>query len=308
VLVVLLPMIWSGGTLEPEHLVALPVFASIADVGAAIVTPDFAALSNARVWAMAATLCVVASIETLLSIEAVDRLDPHRRISPPNRELIAQGVGNIVSGLIGGIPVTSVIVRSSANVQAGGRTRLSAMIHGVLLLVGVLLLPSVLNEVPLAALAVVLIVVGVKLTKPALWLSMWRAGLSQFVPFFVTIVAVVFTDLLTGTLIGLVVGLFFAIRRQQQNAVIVVGDSASVFIRFTKDMTFLQKARVKDTLQGIADGSSVVIDRDVVDFVDDDIEEILAEFAANATERGITLTENLSDQTKARRATLVGGH
>lgn len=308
VLVVLLPMIWSGGTLEPEHLVALPVFASIADVGAAIVTPDFSALSNARVWAMAATLCVVASIETLLSIEAVDRLDPHRRISPPNRELIAQGVGNIVSGLIGGIPVTSVIVRSSANVQAGGRTRLSAMIHGVLLLVGVLLLPSVLNEVPLAALAVVLIVVGVKLTKPALWLSMWRAGLSQFIPFFVTIVAVVLTDLLTGTLIGLVVGLFFAIRRQQQNAVIVVGDSASVFIRFTKDMTFLQKARVKDTLQGIADGSSVVIDRDVVDFVDDDIEEILAEFASSATARGITLTENLSDQTKARRATLVGGH
>ena len=182
------------------------------------------------------------------------------------------------------------------------------MIHGVLLLVGVLLLPSVLNEVPLAALAVVLIVVGVKLTKPALWRSMWRAGLSQFVPFFVTIAAVVVTDLLTGTLIGLVVGLFFAIRRQQQNAVIVVGDKASVFIRFAKDMTFLQKARIKDTLQDIADGSSVVIDRDHVDFVDDDIEEILAEFASSATERGITLTENLSDSTKARRATLVGGH
>ncbi len=309
VMAVLLPTVWAGTVLSPEHLVALPVFSSIADVGTAIVTPDFASITNPKVIITAVTLCIVASIETLLSIEAVDRLDPLRRISPPNRELLAQGVGNMVSGLIGGLPVTSVIVRSSANVQAGGRTRMSAIIHGVFLMVGVLALPALLNKVPLASLAVVLIVVGSKLASPKLFRSMWALGVTQFVPFMVTIIAVVFTDLLRGTLIGLVVGLFFAIRRQQKNAVVVVKDSNSVFIRFTKDMTFLQKARIKEVMQDIGDGQTVVIDRERVDFVDDDIEEILSEFAANAASRGIVVEENLGDSEHERRRKLGGpGH
>lgn len=308
VLVAVLPALWPAGALGPEHLVALPVFQSMADVGAALVTPDFTAITDPRVWTTAATLCVVASIETLLSIEAIDRLDPERRISPPNRELVAQGVGNTLSGLLGGLPVTSVIVRSSANVQAGAKTRLSAMTHGAFLLIGVLLLPTLLNMVPLAALAVVLIVIGAKLAAPRLWREMWRAGYSQFVPFLVTVVAIVFTDLLKGTLIGLLVGIAFAVRRQQQNAIIVVKHGTSHFIRFAKDLTFLQKARIKDVLLTIPDGASVVIDRERVDFVDDDVEELLAEFAEHAPGRGILLEENLGPQALARRRALSFGH
>jgi SulP family sulfate permease len=309
VLAAVLPLVWTGGVLSPEHLVALPIFSSVSDVQAAIVLPDFASITNPKVITTAITLCIVASIETLLSIEAVDRLDPRRRISPPNRELLAQGVGNMVSGFIGGLPITSVIVRSSANVQAGGRTRLSAMVHGVLLLIGVVALPAVLNQVPLAALAVVLIVVGTKLASPQLFRSMWQLGITQFIPFAVTIVAVVFTDLLRGTLIGLVVGIVFAIRRQQKNAIVVVKDGGNIFIRFTKDMTFLQKARIKDVLLQVEDGQKVVIDRERVDFVDDDVEEVLAEFAASAPGRGITVEENLGPAEQGRRQKLGGtGH
>lgn len=301
---------WPGGALGPEHLVALPVFRDLADIRAAVVTPDIARIADPEVWTAALTIGIVASIESLLSIEAVDRLDPHRRISPPNRELFAQGAGNLVCGLVGGLPITSVIVRSSANVQAGGETRMSAIVHGVLLLVGVLFLSGVLNRVPLAALAVVLIGVGLKLTTPSLWRSMWRAGPSQFIPFGVTIAAVVSTDLLRGTLLGLVVGLGFAIRRQQRNAVGASRIDGATAIRFHKDLTFLQKARIKDVLRAIPDDSLVLIDRSHIDFVDDDIEEILAEFHATAPERGIRVEEDLNDQVRARRTllTTTAGH
>ena len=186
-----LPMLWSAGALSAEHLVALPSFGSFGDVTAALTTPDWARITDLGVWSVAGTLAIVASLETLLSLEAVDRLDPLRRISPPNRELLAQGAGNMLSGLIGGLPVTSVIVRSSANVQAGGVSRLSTIVHGLFLATGVLFGASLLNHVPLAALAIVLIMIGWKLSPPSLWKAMWRAGMSQFVPFVVTILAVV---------------------------------------------------------------------------------------------------------------------
>jgi MFS superfamily sulfate permease-like transporter len=238
---------------------------------------------------VALTIAIVASLETLLSLEAVDRLDRERRISPPNRELLAQGVGNLCSGLLGGLPITSVIVRSSANVQAGARTRLSAIVHGLLLLIGVLFLGPLLNRVPLAALAVVLLFVGYKLTTPALWRAMWRAGPQQFVPFVVTIGAIVGTDLLKGTLVGVVVGLVFTIRAQQQNAVEVTADGGGATrLTFHKDMTFLQKARVKDVLRQLPEGRPVVLDRRKVDHVDDDIEEILDEFAREAPHRDVS--------------------
>jgi MFS superfamily sulfate permease-like transporter len=182
-----------------------------------------------------------------------------------------------------------VIVRSSANVQAGARTRLSAIVHGFLLLAGVLFLAPVLNRVPLAALAVVLLFVGYKLTTPALWRSMYRAGPTQFIPFVVTIVAIVGTDLLKGTLIGVVVGLFFSMRAQQRNAVEVKTENGRTDVVFHKDMTFLQKARVKDVLREIPEGSAVVLDRRKVDHVDDDIEEVLDEYAREAPHRDIRL-------------------
>lgn len=299
---------WPGAPLGPEHMVALPVFKSVGDLASALVTPDWSMLRDGRVWSTAITLCIVASIETLLCLEAVDRLDPERRISPPNRELIAQGLGNVVSGLIGGLPMTSVIVRSSANVQAGAKTRLAAMVHGGLLLLSVLFLATFFNRVPLAALAVVLLVVGAKLTPPKLWKTMWRAGASQFVPFAVTVFAVVATDLLKGTLIGLVVGLFFAIRRQQKNAIVQTSDGGAVTLRFTKDMTFLQKAALKETLRQLPEGSSVTVDRSACDFIDDDIEELLLEFTQTASSRRIEVRETLSDDVRARRALMAPAH
>jgi MFS superfamily sulfate permease-like transporter len=299
---------WKAG-----QLVSLPRFGSVGDVTAALMLPDFGRWADPAVWRVAITIAIVASLETLLSLEAVDRLDPERRISPPNRELLAQGVGNIASGLIGGLPITSVIVRSSANVQAGGRTRLSAIVHGLLLLVGVLFLAPVLNRVPLAALAVVLLFVGYKLTTPALWRGMWRAGMVQFIPFVVTIAAIVATDLLKGTLIGLVVGLVFMVRAQQKNAVEVQTENERSVITFHKDMTFLQKARVKDVLRELPTGANVVIDRRKVDHVDDDIEEILDEFAHEAPRREMTIEVMWESGGEARRTARqargsVGGH
>jgi MFS superfamily sulfate permease-like transporter len=287
--------------LAGRHLVSLPRFAGVSDVVGALVLPDFARILDREVWVVAVTLAIVASLETLLSLEAVDRLDPERRISPPNRELVAQGVGNLVSGLIGGLPITSVIVRSSANVQAGAQTRLAAIAHGLLLLVGVLFLAPLLNRVPLAALAVVLLFVGYKLTTPALWRAMWRAGAAQFVPFVVTVVAIVRTDLLKGTLIGVAVGLVFTIRAQQKNAVEVAVVDDLTQITFHKDMTFLQKARVKDVLRTLPEGGRVNLDRRKVDHVDDDIEEVLDEFAREAPRRSLAFSIQWEPGGEARR-------
>lgn len=295
---------WPGEALAPRHFVGLPRFSDLPSVAQAIVTPDFAQLSSVPVWTMAVTLALVASIETLLSLEAVDRIDPLRRISPPNRELVAQGVANVGSALLGGLPVTSVIVRSSANVMAGARTRNSARVHGLLLLLSVLALAPVLNRVPLAALAVVLVIVGLKLTPWSLWRAMWGAGASEFVPFAVTVGAVIALDLLRGTLIGLVVGLGFAVRAQQRNAIVTTSEPGKTVIRFTKDLTFLQKARLKEVLRGIPDGTEVTIDRSVCDFIDDDIEELLLEFSDFSKARGITVHEALTSAVVAKRARL----
>ncbi len=298
--------------LSSEHLVSLPRVESLDDLRAIIVLPDFAGAADPAVWRVAVTLAVVASLESLLSLEAVDRIDPHKRISPPNRELLAQGLGNALSGLVGGLPVTAVIVRSSANVQAGGQTRLAAVFHGVLLLIGVLFLAPLLNRVPLAALAIVLIFVGLKLTEPKLWKQMWAGGSSQFVPFAVTIGAVVLTDLLIGTVIGLVVGLVLMIRRQQANTITVEEEDGKRVIRFLKDVTFLQKFRLKEVLRETPPELPLVIDRRVVGFVDDDVEELLDEHCDRAAERGVTveiLFEASGEQRRAaRRARGPAGH
>ncbi len=294
--------------LTSEHLVALPELANLQQLQAALEMPDFSKITDIAVWKVAATLALVASIETLLSLEAVDRLDPWRRISPPNRELMAQGVGNVISGLVGGVPLTSVIVRSSANVQGGARSRLSTLVHGALLVASLVAGASVLNRVPLAALAVVLIVVGIKLSPPKLWRSMWSAGPTQFVPFATTVVAIVFSDLLTGTLIGLGVGVTMAIRQQQAGAVVQVSDGDRVLIRVRKDLSFLNKAQLAELLAAVPDGCQVLIDRRNADLVDDDIEELLLEFEQGAADRGISVQIDLSPRDLERRAVLMSTH
>src|SRR5262249_1621756 len=207
---------------DPQHLVDLPVAQSFSDLVRQFTAPDFSGVADPRFWSIGLTLAIVASLESLLSLEAADRIDPYRRISPPSRELWAQGVGNVVSGFLGGLPVTSVVLRTAANVSAGGRTWMAAFVHGLLLLASALLIPQLLNRIPLACLAAILIMVGYKLTKPDVYQSVYRLGMTQFIPFLVTVMAIVFTDLLKGVLLGLVCGLFFVLRSNHRDAVTVV--------------------------------------------------------------------------------------
>ncbi len=276
-------------TAEDGHLVSIPVAGSVAGFFGQFTVPDWSAWTNRQVYATAATLAVVGSVETLLSLEASDKLDPLRRISDPNRELRAQGVGNLVSGLLGGLPVTAVIVRSSANVYAGARTRLSAVAHGALLLLCVMAIPALLNRIPLAALAAILLVIGYKLTKVALYRAMYAAGMDQFLPFIITVLAVVFTDLLTGIGIGLVVGFFFVIRANHHAAITLVNQDQYHLLRFNKDASFVNKNEFKEALTRIPDGATLIVDGTRATYIDPDIYDVLADFERNAAYRGITV-------------------
>ncbi|GIU77072.1 MAG: sulfate permease [Bryobacteraceae bacterium] len=283
---------WLGSPLavtEPEHLVTLPVARSPGEFLSFLTPPDFSRAGDPAVWAVAATLAVVASIETMLSIEAGDRLDPFRRITPSNRELMAQGAGNMVSGLLGGLPMTSVVVRTSANVFAGGRTWMSSFIHGWLLLLSVLFIPQLLNQIPLACLASILILVGFKLTKPALFRSMYAQGWSQFLPFLSTVVAVVLTDLLKGVLIGFLIGIFFVIRTNHHDALTVVNLDRHYLVRFNKDASFVNKNELRSHLRKIPENSHVIIDATRALYIDNDIREAVEDFKALAPYRNITV-------------------
>lgn len=272
---------------EDNHLVALPIASGLNDFFSQFTTPDWSAWNNKQVYITALTLAIVASIESLLSIEAADKLDPFRRISPTNRELKAQGVGNLISGLIGGLPVTAVIVRSSANVYAGARTWFSAAFHGALLFFCVMLIPGILNRIPLACLAAVLFMVGYKLTKIDVYKKMYGAGLDQFLPFIVTVLAIVFTDLLIGIAIGLVVGLFFVIRTNHHSAMTVVNQEDYYLIRFNKDVSFVNKTELKDKLSKIPSNSNLIIDGKKAVFIDSDIYDVIADFIESAQHRNI---------------------
>lgn len=277
---------------EPEHLVTLPVAKSFSDYVGQFMAPDFTAIANQKVLIVAATLAVVASLESLLSLEAADRLDPYKRISPPNRELRAQGIGNIVSGLLGGLPVTSVVVRTSANVYAGAVTWMSSFIHGVLLFASTLLIPSLLNLTPLACLASILIVIGYKLTKPLIYKQMFRLGWSQFLPFIVTVTAIVFTDLLKGVLVGLACGLFYVIRTNHHDAITVVHQDNNYLMRFNKDASFVNKNELRTKLRKIPDGAHLIIDGRKALFIDRDIHEVVEDFRQLAPYKNITLEIN----------------
>jgi len=272
-----------------EHLVTLPVTGSPAEFFGQFSLPNFSALLMPAVWTTAITIAIVGSIETLLCIEATDKIDPEKRISDTNRELRAQGYGNAVSGLLGGLPITSVIVRSSANVYAGGRTRLSAFVHGVVMLLAVAFMAPWLNHVPLAVLACVLLVVGYKLSSRKIIMEMWKKGWEQFIPFMVTVVAIVLTDLLKGIGIGLLAGFFYVIRSNHHASLTLVNDGNNWMLRFNKDMSFVNKAELKRRLRRVPDKAHLIVDATKALYVDGDIYETLREFESGASFRGITL-------------------
>jgi MFS superfamily sulfate permease-like transporter len=285
---------FDGITLRGNHLVSLPVADSIGVFLGQFTYPDFSRVLTWDVLATGVTLAIVASLETLLSLEATDKLDPYKRISPPNRELKAQGVGNLVSGLIGGLPITQVIIRSSTNIQSGGRTKLSALIHGILLLVTVMAIPGLLNMIPLASLAAVLIIVGYKLAKPVLFKSMYRAGWNQFLPFVITIVAIVFTDLLTGIGIGMVVAIFFLLKSSYQVSHEVheskgAGGKQKYRMELAQEVTFLNKGSIMESLRKIPENSEVEIDMSRSAMVDHDVKELIEDFKDTAKRKNIDL-------------------
>ena len=275
--------------IEPEHMVTLPVASSAREFLEQFTHPAMGSFRDAKVWTVAITLALVGSLETLLALEASDRLDPFRRISPPNRELFAQGVGNTLSGLIGGLPVTSVVIRSSANVYAGARTWMSSFTHGALLFGSTLLIPTVLNLTPLACLATILITVGYKLTSGKLYGSMYRLGHTQFLPFIATVLAIVFTDLLKGVVAGLVIGLLFVIRGNHRAAVTVVQEDNFFLFRFNKDASFVNKSELRTKLRAVPSNSHVIIDGTRALYVDQDIREVVEDFEKLASHRNITV-------------------
>ncbi len=272
----------SSLAIPTNQLVQLPVPHSLDEAEQLIRFPDLAGFSHSYVWITGATIAIVASIETLLSIEAADRLDVHRRITDTNRELRAQGVGNIVASLIGGLPMTSVIVRSSANANAGATHKLSAIIHGILLFICVLSIPAILNLIPLASLAAILVLVGYKLTRPAIYRHFWHKGIYQFIPFFATMIAVVFLDLLKGVGIGLVISILFILHGNMKRAYYLsreeLADADEIVLELGEEVSFLNKAALKKTLKNIQPNSKITINAERAIYIASDILELLEDF------------------------------
>ncbi len=275
----------SNLTIVKEHLVSLPVPKSLEEFKNIIVTPDFSAISNSKVWIVAITIAVVASIETLLCIEASDRMDAQKRYTNTNVELKAQGIGNILSSLIGGLPMTSVVVRTTANNTAGAKSKMSAIIHGVLLLVSVLAIPSILNKIPLATLAAVLLLVGYKLANPATIKHFWKKGKYQFIPFIATFGAVVFTDLLKGVALGMIISVIFVLKGNMKRAYKFrkeeYHDGDIIHIDLAQEVSFLNKAAIKETLVSIPENSKVIINASDTVYIAHDVLDLIKEFKKN---------------------------
>ncbi len=276
--------------IDRSQLVQVPIAQSLAGVTDLFATPDFSAIAMPQVWIVAATLAIVASLESLLCVKAVDEIDPQRRTTDKNHELLAQGGGNIVSGLIGGLPLTSVIVRSSANVAAGAVSKTSAILHGFWLLLSVLLIPALLNLIPLAALAAILIQVGYKLNSPQLYRRRWQQGWHQFLPFFATVAAILLTDLLTGIIIGLAIGFVFVVARNFRTAVTVAHEDDRYLVTARRNLYFIHKYELQKSLGAVPDGASVVINLNRAEFVDPDNIDIINAFARNAKFRDIAVS------------------
>jgi MFS superfamily sulfate permease-like transporter len=265
-----------------SHLVQVPVSDSLGAVMDSLAFPNYKALLSANVLVAALTIAVVATLETLLNLEAVDKLDSKQRVSPPNRELMAQGAGNMVSGLLGGLPITSVIIRSSVNIASGGQTRLSCFFHGVFLCLTVLFVPSVLNQIPLSCLAAILMVTGFKLANPQLFRRMWKEGVLQFTPFLITIIAIVLTDLLIGIVVGMVISICFILNSNLKRPLRKIHEKhvggEVLRIQLSNQVSFLNRASLLRTLNEIPNGSQVVIDARDSDYVDPDILDLLSDF------------------------------
>jgi MFS superfamily sulfate permease-like transporter len=270
-----------------EHRVSLPSLASFAALDKVFNWPELTHLLNPDVWRLAVTIAIVASLETLLSLEAVEQIDPKKRPVQPDRELKAQGIGNIVAGAIGGLPITSVIVRSSANVEAGAQSRWSAVVHGVLLLVSVFALTAVINLIPLASLAAILIFTGLKLAKPSMFANTARQGFARFAPFIVTIAGVLLTDLLMGIVLGIVCSVAFAIHAHMRRPITMAQHDDHFLLSLRKDVSFLAKVSLKEHLKAIPDHATVILDGSRADFIDPDVREMIDEFVKNAPARGI---------------------
>lgn len=282
-------------TLNEKQVVAIPVPNSITDFFSQFTFPDFSAITNFEVWKIAIVLAIVASLETLLCVEATDKMDPDKRITPTNRELKAQGLGNVISGLIGGLPVTQVIVRSTANISFGGKSKTSAILHGVFLLVSALTIASVLNMVPLASLAAILFIVGYKLAKPALFKQMYKLGWEQFVPFVATVVAILATDLLKGITVGVLFGIFYTLRHSYRNSHhmndIATNENGNEVhhLVLAEEVSFFNKASVIRVLDAIPANSKVIIDCSKSKSIAYDVVELIKDYEFNAKSKNISV-------------------
>jgi len=279
------PSLW----LRDDHLVQLPEWSSPLDIQHHLVPINWSGWWKFDVWRIAATLAIVAGLETLLSLEAIDKLDPLKRPSPPNRELVAQGVGNMTSGLLGGLPLTSVIVRSSANVMAGGTSKLVTILHGALLLICILFFSHWLNLIPKSVLAAMLILTGYKLAKPSLFKEYYHKGWDQFIPFIVTVVVIVFSDLLTGVFVGLLVGLVFIFKVNFKNNIVVTNDGTNYLVRFRNEVSYLSKPKVRHVLDNLPENCAVLLDATRITFIDKDVVEVVNDFMISCKCRNISL-------------------
>ncbi len=286
---------WLNFSLNPDQLVNIPVPENFSDFFSQFTFPDFSAITNLEVWKIGFVVAIVASLETLLCVEATDKLDPLKRQTPTNRELFAQGAGNIISGLIGGLPITQVIVRSSANITFGGRTKLSTILHGLFLFISAITIASVLNLIPLASLASILLLVGYKLAKPSLFVNMYKLGLEQFVPFTITVITILFTDLLTGITVGLAIGGMFVLYHSYRNShhmkdVITTEEGHEVHhLVLAEEVSFFNKASVAKALNAIPANSKVIIDCTNSKSISYDVVELIKEYEDNARSKNITL-------------------
>jgi len=281
-------------SISSDHLVSVPIPEDAASFFGQFSFPNFSAITNPDVWVTAFTIALVASLETLLCVEATDKLDPEKNVTPTNRELLAQGTGNIISGLIGGLPITQVIVRSSANVQSGGKSKLSAIIHGFLLLISVILIPTLLNMIPLSVLAAILFIVGFKLAKPALFVQMYKLGWKQFVPFTVTVMGIIFTDLLVGISLGLLVGIVVILLKNYQNSHFLHIEDVSngkhkIKMTLAEEVTFFNKGAILKELDSLPRDTYLELDLLKTRYLDVDIIEILDDFSVKAKERNIDI-------------------
>lgn len=281
--------------ISQEHLVTLPQASSVKEFFGQFTFPSLAGFTNPQVWIVGGTIAVVASIETLLCLEAGDKMDPYKRFSSANTELRAQGIGNILSGMIGGLPMTSVIVRTTANINAGARTKLATVAHGSFLLLSVIIIPGLLNKIPMACLAAILIMIGIRLASPKVFKHMWHTGKHQFIPFIVTVIAVVATDLLKGVGIGLAVSIFFILRGNMKLAYYFKKEKhqegETIYIDLAQEVSFLNKAAIKQTLAHLPENSKVIIDAANTVYIDYDVLELLRDFLTyGSKEKNISVT------------------